>query len=556
MSSIPMNDMPCISRAAVSVIALAMFAFTLFAASPASASEAPDVPDTPAGKAVHAGIVDIWWNDVPGAESYEAQVLLSDGWMDLPGEGTEIAFYGAGAVVRNLPHEGRYYFRVRARNGAGVSVWSEALFMPATGFPSQWEDVPAPVGVTAVGVPTVRGRLRVSETIVADTSSIRDANGLDRVKFSYQWILNSGTTPVDIEDATGASYTLRPADEGGTIGVRVSFTDRGGYPEGPLASTPMAEVGPVPEVPGAPRNTSAPTGENGKLTLTWEAPASDGGSDIKEYWVEWKYGNEDYDPSRRDMAAGLSHTVIGLLDDVEYTIRVAAVNRIGQGAASVEVTGTPQDTLPPALLSVGVEGATITLTYGEPLATDSAPGPGAFSAKVNGTNRSVSAVSVEGSSASLTLASAAAPGDALLVSYSAPTDTASGVRDTAGNRSPSFQDRAFTYPAEAPGIPRSVTVTVAENGRTTLSWVAPLSDRGSEITGYAVEWKRGRQGYAPSRRQVSDDLSHTISGLTNGVEYTLRVAAINAIGTGEPSEEITATLRDTLAPRSCERGCA
>ena len=111
---------------------LAVFAVLLLAPWPASAQSpgqgsAPDVPDKPTGTAIHVGMVDLEWNEVPRADYYEVQLFYSSDWQDLPGNGVEIAFYGPGAILRNLPHEGRYYFRVRAGNSAGKSEWSGNL---------------------------------------------------------------------------------------------------------------------------------------------------------------------------------------------------------------------------------------------------------------------------------------------------------------------------------------------------------------------------------------------------------------------------------------------
>ena len=120
-------DRRLILRASAVVLTLAVIVL-LFAAAQTTFADGPGgVPDTPIGleaSAVHAGIVDIEWNQVEGVESYEVRVMPSGTWISLPGEGMEIAHYGAGAIVRNLPHEGRYYFSVRARNESGASEWS------------------------------------------------------------------------------------------------------------------------------------------------------------------------------------------------------------------------------------------------------------------------------------------------------------------------------------------------------------------------------------------------------------------------------------------------
>ena len=74
-------------------------------------------------------------------------------------------------------------------------------------------------------MPTITGTAQVGETLSAVTSGIEDADGLDNVIFSYQWIRNDGGTDTDISGATGSSYTLGDSDVDKTVKVRVSFTD-------------------------------------------------------------------------------------------------------------------------------------------------------------------------------------------------------------------------------------------------------------------------------------------------------------------------------------------
>ena len=44
---------------------------------------------------------------------------------------------------------------------------------------------------------------QVGETLTADTSDIADADGLNNVSYSHQWIRNDGSSDTDIQDATG-----------------------------------------------------------------------------------------------------------------------------------------------------------------------------------------------------------------------------------------------------------------------------------------------------------------------------------------------------------------
>ena len=90
---------------------------------------APDTPDQPNGTAVFVGGVDLEWNDVPGADSYDVQLFrkFRNGqlWTDLPGDGVEIAFYGAGAIISELDPGSSHWFQVRAGNAHGSSDWSD-----------------------------------------------------------------------------------------------------------------------------------------------------------------------------------------------------------------------------------------------------------------------------------------------------------------------------------------------------------------------------------------------------------------------------------------------
>ena len=59
------------------------------------------------------------------------------------------------------------------------------------------------------------------------SSGIVDADGLDDVSFTYQWLADD----TEIAGATGLTYTVAAADEGKAIKVEVSFTDDVGNDE-------------------------------------------------------------------------------------------------------------------------------------------------------------------------------------------------------------------------------------------------------------------------------------------------------------------------------------
>lgn len=98
--------------------------------------------------------------------------------------------------------------------------------------------------------------------------------------------------------------------------------------------------------------------------------------------------------------------------------------------------------------------------------------------------------------------------------------------------------------SSAPGAPTGVTAS-AGNAQANVSWTAPLSDGGSNITGYAVT--SSPSVTAPAGCVNTSNTSCTFTGLTNGTSYTFNVVAINAIGTSSSSLASTAVIPATVA---------
>ncbi len=92
----------------------------------------------------------------------------------------------------------------------------------------------------------------------------------------------------------------------------------------------------------------------------------------------------------------------------------------------------------------------------------------------------------------------------------------------------------------APGAPRylqmlSVTATTAR-----LQWIGPEAGANRAIQGYKVQRKTGEGAYST----VTDNSNSVAgyyedTGLTNGLTYTYKVAAVNEAGTGSYSNECT-----------------
>jgi hypothetical protein len=142
----------------------------------------------------------------------------------------------------------------------------------------------------------------------------------------YQ-VSTGGTTWTDVGLVT--VYALTGLTNGTSYTIYVRAVN--GVGVGLAASTTGIPVAPV-TVPTAPQNFTATAGD-GKVALTWTAPASDGGSPITGY--QWTTG-----ASWSARIVTYSATITGLVNGTTYTCQVRAVNAVGTGPA-VAASATP-----------------------------------------------------------------------------------------------------------------------------------------------------------------------------------------------------------------------
>ena len=123
--------------------------------------------------------------------------------------------------------------------------------------------------------------------------------------------------------------------------------------------------------------------------------------------------------------------------------------------------------------------------------------------------------------------------------------------DDDGNEETLTSASTAAVTATVPAAPGSLSVSVNDTRKLDLSWSAPDSDGGSAVTGYKVQWKEASGSWntpADVSETTVTGTSHTVSNLTDGLEYTFRVYAVNSAGTGSPSGEESGTPRETTAP--------
>ena len=206
----------------------------------------------------------------------------------------------------------------------------------------------------ATGVVVITGTAQVGQTLTADTSNISDADGLTRVDFRYQWIVD-GT---EVAGKTGPTYTPVDSDAGKTVKVRLRFIDDRSNAE-ELTSSPTQSVAPEPDdpqesepedttpsgPPSAPQNLSVSPAGPETLAVNWDAPLDLGGADSVMYMVQWKKTTASWSANADISSSVVSdthHNITGLTAATNYAVRVFAFNASQGGPDSGEVTSTPR----------------------------------------------------------------------------------------------------------------------------------------------------------------------------------------------------------------------
>ena len=376
---------------------------------------------------------------------------------------------------------------------------AETLTSAATGAVAPRPNSPA------TGTPAIGGTAQVGETLAAETSGINDDDGLENVSFSYQWLSSRDT---EIQGATDRTYTLAATELGKTIQVRVTFTDDADNDE-TLTSEATGAV--AATVPSAPQSMTVTSGSQiQELDVSWQAPSSDGGSDVTGYKVQWKEAVDSWETESDVSEAtvtGTTHTITGLTEDVQYAVRVVAVNDVGEGQPSYEATGTP---ISGPDLTVGsptvsntnpTESGSFTLS-----ATVSNAGDGASAATTlryyQSTDATISSADTEvGTDAVGELAAGGtspggspggnwqglyAPSPAGTYYYGACVDSVTGESDTTNNCSASVTvevETTTTFPDLEVGQPTVINSTQVAGGLFRLTTtVTNIGDRGSAAT--------------------------------------------------------------------------
>ncbi|WP_413600308.1 fibronectin type III domain-containing protein [Curtobacterium sp. Curtsp57] len=325
-----------------------------------------------------------------------------------------------------------------------------------------------------------------------------------------------GTLPAGLTLSQSGRLSGTPTEVGSS-----TFTIRSANDKGQQDVTSTIVVRPA-AVPSAPGDVTAAAGA-GSATVSWSAPTDAGDDPVTGYTVTSTPGNVTA------TTAGTSATIDGLTPGTAYTFQVAATSASGTGAASGPSTAVTPYTTPSAPV-----GFRMTPGDGSVELNWAAPASDGFSPL---TGYTISQ-SVDGGPWADVATPAAADTSAVIdglqngstYEYRIAASNAAGTGPAASSNP--------TTPFGVAGSPQAVKAT-GDDESVSLTWSAPADANGAPVTGYQVEYSS--DGSTWSEPIAAATGSAHVTGLTNGTEYSFRVAAVNAAGTGPWSELATAT---------------
>jgi titin len=412
------------------------------------------------------------------------------------------------AVISGLTNGTTYSVELRAQNSVGDGAPST----PASGTPSALPGAPTITNITPGGNGTSLG-----------VSFVPGYTGGSTI-IGYQYAVSVGAGTFNFGSWTDASGTTSPLTisgliNGTTYSVELRAVNSSG--DGPAS---VYQVGVTLTVPDAPTIASLTPGD-ATIAVSY-APydgTSDGGSALSD--VEYSLDGGSTWTSAGTLADPF--TISGLTNGTPYSVELETVNGVGTSAPSAPSPATPATApgLPLDVTAVGGPGS-VSVTWQPPLSNGGS----------TITNYTVSAYSAASGGAAI----ASCTSSTLTCSISGlSTDVTYYVGMNATNAvgpGPFTSPRVTAYTVALPGAPVISTLTEGD-AYISAPFTAGSSDTNNPITGYQYSVDGGTTW----QNSLGSTSPMTISGLTNGTDYTVELRAMSAAGPGAASNSESAT---------------
>ncbi len=460
---------------------------------------------------------------------------------------------------------GTYYVRVQGVTSNGPGVWSttQRITLASTRL-----DPGQPTGVMLVTAGTNFNQLTVTWTAPATTSAdpaptdylVQWRNLTTREAWSstdrQQKIEGTYTTQgqqVTITTAPLATYTINSLVPRHEYEVRVQAIN---------VDTPGLWSQAVRHVVAKAQPPTAITVDpgDGQLTVSWTAPT--GVPTVTSYFLQWatSCSNSAFSTTRqRTVQSATTDTIPNLTNNQRYYIRIQSINSRGSSDWSSCAIGEPGTLDAPTITGIvdsdtNPKALTVTWTYVRATGSDDASKPHLTGFKIRsrraGSNWS-SPIPVALTAKTVSTCNHQTLDETCTYTYTYSNLLTGVSHDFQVLARNSWGDGAWSTLTsgttdDIPGerfIPTISSVDEDANNIRSLvvNWSAP-SVGTTDIAGYRVQYRRaGTANWSTSANPAADATSHTITGLSTGVSYEVRVVARTTFGDGPGSTASTAT---------------
>ena len=224
-------------------------------------------------------------------------------------------------TVTGLANGTGYLFRIAAVNGIGTGPFTDltAPVVPAT-FPGTLTALTATRGNGQVGLtwkaPASSGGSAITDYLVQSSTD----GGRTWKAFAHKASAATTMTVTGLVNGTGYLFRIAAINDVGT----------GAFTTPKIAVVPATLPGIVADL--------AVTIDSGRAKLAWKAPASNGGTAILDYSIQWSDDDgRNWKTFAHKVSTATSATIAGLVSAASYRYRVAALNAVGTGG-SIEVS--------------------------------------------------------------------------------------------------------------------------------------------------------------------------------------------------------------------------
>lgn len=348
------------------------------------------------------------------------------------------------------------------------------------------------------------------------------------------WVANTdGTDSYQVQYSTSSTFTAASTvtvtttdnseEISGLKPLTTYYVKVAGVSAGVIGTYSAAVTAKTFGVPSAPSTLRLTVGVK-SLNATWVAPTVINGSPVSKYAIQYSTDSTFATNVNTVESVDAAELINNLTDATKYYVRVASINSVGQSAFTAAVSATTA-ALPSAAQTVTASAAAGSSTV-------------AWKAPASNGGMAVTGYRVEYSkdASFATIAGNVNVASNILSTSVKPLDPSTTyfyrviAKNALGEASASNVASATSFAVAS--SPNSVTAA-AGVASAVVKWAAPASNGGSPVTGYNVEYSTnadfsGSKTVAASSTAVSASLT----GLTAGATYYVRVAAKTLAGTG------------------------